>query len=186
MKWYALDIQLLPNRKRKDFIPYWYQPPFRDLNTKWRTIYSSLKRLNYRNATDRVSVFRATDKLHAMPNSGKKIYIIFCSWPLSSLLLKEIFFSPSRKAFNLRFCPVYITVTTSPSVLGWAWHKQTSRISGGFDLVSWTKLFFHVPEMYKIDSFFIFFLAETSEQHKERLFGIVTFVYFFPTRFVSS
>ena len=38
--------------------------------------------------------------------------------------------------------------------------------------------------MYKIDSFFIFFLAETSEQHKERLFGIVTFVYFF--RRVSS
>ena len=157
VKWYALDVQLLPNRKRKDFIPYWYQPPFRDWNTKWRIKYSSLKRLNYRNATDRVSVFRATDKLHAMPNSGKKIYIIFCSWPLSSLLLKEIFFSPSRKAFNLRFCPVYITVTTSPSVLGWAWHKQTSRISGGFDLVSWTKLFFHVPEMYKIDSFFIFF-----------------------------
>ena len=124
MKWYALDVQLLPNRKRKDFIPFWYKPPFRDLNTKWRTIYSSLKRLNYRNATDRVSVFRATDKLHAMPNSGKKIYIIFCSWPLSSLLLKEIFFSPSRKAFNLRFCSVYITVTTGPSVLGWAWHKH--------------------------------------------------------------
>ena len=123
MKWYALDVQLLPNRKRKDFIPFWYKPPFRDLNTKWRTIYSSLKRLNYRNATDRVSVFRATDKLHAMPNSGKKNYI-FCSWPLSSLLFKEIFLSPSRKAFNLRFCPVYITVTTGPSVLGWAWHKH--------------------------------------------------------------
>ena len=138
VKWYALDIQLLPNRKRKDFIPYWYQPPFRDLNTKWRIQYTSLKRLNYRKATDRVSVFRATDKLHAMPNSGKKIYIIFCSWPLSSLLLKEIFFSPSRKAFNWRFCPVYITVTTSPSVLRWAWHKHKvlSRISGGFDLAS--------------------------------------------------
>ena len=92
-------------------------------------------------------------------NSGKKNYIIFCSWPLSSLLLKEIFFSPSRKAFNLRFCPVYITVTTGPSVLGWAWHKHKvlSRISGGFDLASWTKLFFHAPEMYKIDSFFNFF-----------------------------
>ena len=31
--------------------------------------------LNYRNATDRVTVFRATGKLHAMPNSGKKIVI---------------------------------------------------------------------------------------------------------------
>ena len=92
VKWYALDVQLLPNRKRRDFIPFWYKLPFRDLNTKWRIKYSSLKTLNYRNATDRVSVFRATDKLHAMQ--------------LSSLLLKEIFFSPSRKVFNLRVCPV--------------------------------------------------------------------------------
>ena len=30
----------------------------------------SLKRSNCRNATDRVSVFRATGKLPAMPNSG--------------------------------------------------------------------------------------------------------------------
>ena len=33
----------------------------------------SLKRLNHRNAMDGVSVFTAIDKLHAMPNSGKKI-----------------------------------------------------------------------------------------------------------------
>ena len=90
-------------RKRKDFIPFWYKPTFRDLNTEWRTTYSSLKRLNYRNATDRVSVFRAPDKLHAMQTAVTKIILFFCSWPLSSLLLKEIFFSPSRKAFNLRF-----------------------------------------------------------------------------------
>lgn len=36
----------------------------------------SRKRLNYRNATDHVSVFKATGKLHAMPNSGEKKYII--------------------------------------------------------------------------------------------------------------
>ena len=156
----ALDVQLLPNGKSKDFIPFWYQPPFRDWNSRWRIKYSSLKRLNYRNATDRVSVFRATDKLHAMQNSFKKNDIIFSSWPLSSLFLKETFFSPSRKAFNfLRFFPVYVTVTSSPSVLDWAWRnrKVSLRISGGFDLVSWTKLFFHVPEMYKINSFSIFF-----------------------------
>lgn len=82
----------------------------------------SLERLNYRNATDPVSVFRATGKLHAIPNRGKKIVIciIFSSWPWSSLLLMEIFFSPSRKVLNLRFCPVYITVTSSPSILEWA------------------------------------------------------------------
>ena len=41
----------------------------------------SLERLNYQNATDRVSVFRATSKLHAVLNRGKKIviYIIFSS-----------------------------------------------------------------------------------------------------------
>ena len=35
----------------------------------------SLERLNYQNATDRVSVFRATGKLHAIPNRGKKVDI---------------------------------------------------------------------------------------------------------------
>ena len=121
----------------------------------------SLERLNYQNATDRVSVFRATGKLHAIPNRGKKIviYIIFSSWPWSSLSLIEIFFSPSRKVLNLRFCPVYITVTSSPSILEWAWHKRkvSSRIMGGLDLVSWTKLFFHAPKIYKIYTFCIFF-----------------------------
>ena len=91
----------------------------------------------------------------------KKIvmYIIFSSWPWSSLLLIEIFFSPSRKVLNLRFCPVYITVTSSPSILEWAWHKRkvSSRIVGGLDLVSWTKLFFHVPKIYKNYTFCIFF-----------------------------
>ena len=36
-------------------------------------------------------------------------------------LLKEIFFSPCRKVFDFRFCPVCITVTSGPSVLEWAW-----------------------------------------------------------------
>ena len=97
MKWYALDVQLLPNRKRKDFIPYWYQPPFRDWNTKWRIKYSSLKRLNYRNATDRVSVFRATDKLHAMPNSGKKIILFFALDHYRVCYLKKYFLVQAEK-----------------------------------------------------------------------------------------
>ena len=36
----------------------------------------SLKRLNNQNTTDHVSIIRATGKLHAMPNSGKKVYIL--------------------------------------------------------------------------------------------------------------
>ena len=38
---------------------------------------------------------------------------------------------------------------------------------GGRHLVSWMKLFFHVPEMYEIYPFFIFFLTEKSEQTEE-------------------
>ena len=45
---------------------------------------------------DGVSVFTAIDKLHAMPNSGKK-NTIFSSWPLPSLLLIEIFLVQAEK-----------------------------------------------------------------------------------------
>ena len=156
---FALAVQPLPSRKNV-FVPFWYKSPLRDYEIRSEKTLS-LERLNYQNATDRVSVFRATSKLHAILNRGKKIviYIIFSSWLWSSLLLIEIFFSPSRKVLNLRFCPVYITVTSSPSILEWAWHKRkvSSRIMGGLDLVSWTKLFFHVPKIYKIYTFCIFF-----------------------------
>ena len=80
-------------------------------------------RNNNRNARDHMSVFRATGNLHAIPNSCKKIHnpIIFSSQPLSSPILKAMFFSPSRKVFDFRFCPMYNTVTLGPSVLKWAW-----------------------------------------------------------------
>ena len=61
--------------------------------------------------------------------------------------------------------------------------KVLSRIMGGRHLVSWTKLFFHVPEMYKN---YPLFLTETSEQHKGRLLAAVTFYLFLSTRFVSD
>ena len=111
----------------------------------------------------------------------KKNDIIFSSWPLSSLFLKETFFSPSRRVFNfLRFCPVYVTVTSSPSVLDWAWRnrKVSLRISGGFDLVSWTKLFFHVLEMYKINSFSIFFQRRLVNSSKKGFLLLKVFVNF--------
>ena len=47
------------------------------------------------------------------------------------------------------------------------------------------KLFFHVPEMYKIYPF-LFFLTETSEQHKGRPLAVVAFRLFLSTRLVSS
>ena len=115
-----------------------------------------------------------------------KKYTIFSLVHYRVCYLEKYFFGPSRKAFNLRFCPVYITVTSSPSVLEWAWHKHQvlSRISGGFGLVSWTKHLFHVWQLYKMDSFFIFFLTQTCEQHKKDFLVLKLFVYFF--RRVSS
>ena len=56
---------------------------------------------------------------------------------------------------------------------------------GGRHLVSRTKLFFHVPEMYNIYPF-LFFLTETNGQHKGRLFTVVTFRLFLSMRLVSN
>ena len=141
---FALDVQLLPNRKRKDFGTSHH---LETMKYEVRNKTLSLKRLNHRNAADPPSVFRATGKLHAMCHAKQQLkkYILF--FPLDHY--RVCYLSPSREAFNLIFCLVYITVTSSPSVLEWAWHKRKvlSRISGGFDPVSWTELFFHVPEM---------------------------------------
>ena len=119
---FALAVQPLPSGKKMYLFHFDTSHHLETMKYEARNKTLSLERLNYQNATDRVSVFRATGKLHAIPNRGKKIviYIIFSSWPWSSLLLIEIFFSPSRKVLNLRFCPVYITVTSSPSILEWA------------------------------------------------------------------
>ena len=187
MKWYALDVQLLPNRKRKDFIPYWYQPPFRDWNTKWRIKYSSLKRSNYRNATDRVSVFRATDKLHAMPNSGKKIYIIFCSWPFSSLLLKEIFFSPSRKAFNWRFCPG--TSLWPQAHRFWGERDINTKYCHEFrEVLIWLRERNSSSTLRKCTRWILSLHFFNGDQRaaQRKTFGIVTFCLLLPTRFVTS
>ena len=52
-------IQWVPSRKKRLEVKYFL-----------------LKRLNNRNTADHVSIIRATGKLHAMPNSGKKVYIL--------------------------------------------------------------------------------------------------------------
>ena len=55
----------------------------------------SLEMLNYQNATDRVSVFRATSKLHAILNRGKKIviyiYYFFLLTMIESVTYRNIF-----------------------------------------------------------------------------------------------
>ena len=53
----------------------------------------SLERLNYQNATDRVSVFRATGKLQAIPNRGidRYMYYFFLLTMMESVTYRNIF-----------------------------------------------------------------------------------------------
>ena len=68
----------------------------------------------------------------------------------------------NKEAFDFRFCPAYITVTSGPSVLEWAWQRAKCC------RVLWTKLFFHVPDMDKIYpfNFFCFNGDEWAAQRK--------------------
>ena len=147
-------------------------------------------RNNNRNARDRMSVFRATGNLHAIPNSCKKIHnpIIFSSQPLSSPILKAMFFSPSRKVFNFRFCPMYNTVTLDPSVLKWAWPSaKCFRVL--WEVVIWFCELYSSSTFRKCTRFILslfFFSTETGEQHKGRLLAVVTFCLFLSKRFVSN
>ena len=150
---FTLAVQLVPSRKKN----FHFSTSHHLETTKYevRNKVLSVKRSKYRNAMDRVSVLRATGKLHAIRNSGLK-GIIFSSWPLSSLLLIEIFFSQNLKEFNLTFCPVHITVTSNSSFT----FRKCTRII--LSLSFWT---------------------ETSEQDKGRLLAVVTFCIFFSDAF---
>ena len=77
---FALAVQPLPSGKMYLFY-FDTSHHVETMEYEARNKTFSLERLNYQNATDRVSVFRATGKLHAIPNRGKKIviYIIFSS-----------------------------------------------------------------------------------------------------------
>ena len=75
---FALDVKLLPNRKRKHFGTSHHLETMK-YEVRKKTL--SLKRLYYRNAADPASVFRATGKLHAMCHAKqqlkKSIYYFF-------------------------------------------------------------------------------------------------------------
>ena len=118
-------------------------PPFRDWNTKSEIKYFLQK--GWIIETWRIVYLYLEPQVNCKPCqiAVKNIYIL-SSWPLLSLLLIEILFSPSRKAFNWTFCLVYITVTSSKLVPEWVWHKAKvlNCVRGGLHLVSWITLFF--------------------------------------------
>ena len=78
---FALAVQLLPNgKKNKDLFHFVTSHRLETMKYEVRNKTLSLKGLNYRRVTDRVSVFKTTSKLHAIANSGKKyIYLTFSS-----------------------------------------------------------------------------------------------------------
>ena len=78
---FALTVQPLPSGKKMYLFHFDTSHHLETMKYEARNKTLSLERLNYQNATDPVSVFRATGKLHALPNRGKKIviYIIFSS-----------------------------------------------------------------------------------------------------------
>ena len=67
---FALAVQLLPSEKKKDIFHFGAGHQLETMKYEVRNKMLSLKRLNYRNTTGRVSLFGATGKLHAMLNSG--------------------------------------------------------------------------------------------------------------------
>ena len=69
-KSFSLAVQLLPSEKKKDIFHFGAGHQLETMKYEVRNKMLSLKRLNYRNATGRVSLFGATGKLHAMLNSG--------------------------------------------------------------------------------------------------------------------
>ena len=100
-----------------------------------------------------------------------------------------MFFSPSRKVFDFRVFPAYITVTSGPLVLDWARLNANEsavayygRSSSGF-----VKKKTPLPRSGNLqDLSFLFFFTETNEQHKGRLPTVVTFCLFLSMRFVSN
>ena len=69
---FALAVQPLPSGKKMYLFYFDTSHHLETMKYEARNKTLSLERLNYQNATDRVSVFRATGKLHAIPNRGKK------------------------------------------------------------------------------------------------------------------
>ena len=91
---FALVVQPLPSGKRLYLFHFDTSHHLETMKYEARNKTLSLERLNYQNATDRVSVFRATGKLHAIPNRGKKnsyIYYFFLLTMIESVTHRNIF-----------------------------------------------------------------------------------------------
>ena len=118
---FALPIWLLPKFTReKIFFPFWYRPLFREYELRSEKLNNEGWIIERRRIG---SLYSVTGYLHAIPNSCKKyIYShdLFFLTIIESYTLRDMF-SPCRKVLDFRFCPVYITVTSGPSVLEWAW-----------------------------------------------------------------
>ena len=147
----------------------------------------SLKRLNNRNPTDRVSVFRATSKLQPCQTMIiKNIHVFFPLNHQRVRYLYKYFLVQTVKHLTQDFSGVY---RCDLKPIG----SSQRDISAKCCRLLW-EVFIWFRER---NAFYTFrkckrfvrslqFLMETSEQLKGRLLAVVTFCLFFPTRFVSS
>ena len=143
--------------------------------------------MNNWKTTDWFSVFRVTGNLHAIPNSYKKIYShnLFCLTIIESYTYRDMF-SPCRKVLDFRFCLVYITVTSGPSVLEWAW-LSAKYCRGLWEVTFWFRernSSFTYRKCTRIRLFYyLFFLRRLVKSTKEdflllQLFFFISFITF--------
>ena len=135
--------------------------------------------MNNWKATDLFSVFRVAGYLHAILNScKKKIYShnLFFLTIIESYTYKDMF-SPCRKVLDFRFCPVYIIVTSGPSVLEWAW-LSAKYCRGLWEVAIWFRERNSSFTFRKCPRIILFYFFYGDCWIAQRLFAVVTFCLF--------
>ena len=116
----------------------------------------------------------------------KKIYShnLFFLTIIESYTYKDMF-SPCRKVLDFRFCPVYIIVTSGPSVLEWAW-LSAKYCRGLWEVAIWFRERNSSFTFRKCPRIILFYFFYGDWWIAQRIFAVVTFCLFPSTRFVSN
>ena len=168
---FALPVWLLPQfTKEKNFFPFWYRPLFRDYELRSEKLNNEGWIIERR----RIGSLYSESQVICTPfqTAVKKIYShnLFFLTIIESYTYRDMF-SPCRKVLDFRFCPVYITVTSGPSVLEWVW-PGAKYCRGLWEVAIWFRernSSFTFRKCTRIISFFIifFFLRRLVKSTKE-------------------
>ena len=167
-------------KRKKIFFPFWYRPLFREYELRSEKLNNEGWIIERR----RIGSLYPESEVICTPfqTAVKKIYShnLFFLTIIESYTYKDMF-SPCRKVLDFRFCPVYITVTSGPSVLEWAW-LSAKYCRGLWEVAIWFRernSSFTFRKCTRIILFSFFFLKETSQQQEGRLLAVVTFLFIF-------